>query len=207
VRRLAETATVAIVSGRDRADVQGRVRIDGIFYAGSHGLDIAGPDRELTQPEAEAAVPEVEEAERRLREAVDGIDGAVIERKRFSVAAHYRMVADDEVEAVRRAAGSVLEASPHLRARTGKKVVELVPAIDWDKGRAVAWLLNALGVDPGETLVLYVGDDETDEDAFHVLSGSGLGLHVGDEVSDSLGDFRLADPAAVQAFLRTLAGD
>jgi alpha,alpha-trehalase len=100
----------------------------------------------------------------------------------------------------------VLDASPRLRARTGKKVIELMPAIDWDKGRAVGWLLEALDVNPEAALVLYLGDDETDEDAFATLTGRGLGIHVGPEVSDSLGDFRLADPGAVETFLRRLAG-
>jgi trehalose-phosphatase len=204
VRELARQARVAIVSGRDRTDVQERARVDGIFYAGSHGLDIAGPERELTQPAAAEAVPQVDAAERKLREKLDGIAGAVVERKRFSVAAHYRMVAAAEADRVRHAAEDVLAASDLLHARAGKKVVELVPAIDWDKGRAVAWLLDALEVDPDDTLVVYIGDDETDEDAFRALAGRGLGIHVGDAVSDTLGDYRLADPAAVQEFLRSL---
>lgn len=206
VRELAERATVAVVSGRDRADVEARAEIEGLFYAGSHGLDIAGPGRELLQPDAEAAVDDVAAAERHLHEIMGGVEGTVIERKRFSVALHYRMVDEAHVERVRMLAEKVLDASPRLRARTGKKVIELMPAIDWDKGRAVEWLLDALDVNPDADLVLYLGDDETDEDAFAALTGRGLGIHVGPEVSDSLGDFRLADPKAVETFLRRLAG-
>jgi alpha,alpha-trehalase len=198
-------ATVAIVSGRDRRDVEQRARIDGIYYAGSHGMDIAGPGRELAQPEAEAAVEEVAAAETTLRDELAGIDGVVIERKRFSVAVHDRMVADQHRDQVRAATSAVLDRSERLRARAGKRVVELVPAIDWDKGRAVDWLLDALEIDPARTLVIYVGDDETDEDAMQALAGRGLGIHVGPEVGDSLADFRLADPEAVAAFLRVLA--
>ena len=85
-------------------------------------------------------------------------------------------------------------------------VVELLPDLAWDKGRAVDWLLDALGVDAIRDLVLYLGDDETDEDAFLALAGRGLGLHVGPEVSDSLRRYHLADPAAVATFLDWLAG-
>jgi trehalose-phosphatase len=206
LRRLAARHTVAVVSGRDRADVQARARLEGIFYAGSHGLDIAGPGREMAHPEAEAAVPEVEAAERLLRERVGDLEGAVIERKRFSVAAHYRMVDPGRADEVVQAAAEALQRFERLQARRGKKVVELVPAIDWDKGRAVRWLLDALDVDPERSLVLYLGDDETDEDAFLALAGLGVGFHVGPAVSDTRADFRLADPDAVLRFLGALVG-
>jgi len=207
VRRLADQHTVAVVSGRDLADVRERVQLADIYYAGSHGLDIAGPDRSMAHPDAEAAVDEVDRAETLLRDRVGELEGAVIERKRFSVAAHYRMVAPPRIDLVKNAAAEAAATSDRLRARRGKKVVELVPDIDWDKGRAVDWLLDALAVDPERTLVLYIGDDETDEDAFHALAGRGLSIHVGPEPSDTLADLRLADPDAVAAFLAVLAGE
>ncbi|MBD3221051.1 trehalose-phosphatase [bacterium] len=207
VRELTRSATVAIVSGRDRADVEDRAGLEGIHYAGSHGLDIKGPDRELVQPDAEAAAEDVARVEAMLRDTVGPIEGVVIERKRFSVAVHYRMVADEHVDLVRLETNKALDTTPRLRARTGKKVIELLPAIDWHKGHAVNWLLDALGIDPRQTLVMYVGDDETDEDAFAALAGRGLGIHVGPEVSDTLADYHLPDPAAVEAFLRSLASD
>jgi len=207
VRRLADRHTVAVVSGRDRQDVQARVRLDDLFYAGSHGLDIAGPGRDHAHPDAEAAIAAVDEAEKLLRERVGELKGAVIERKRFSVAAHFRMVDPPAADRVTEAAAEALAATEGLQARHGKKVVELLPDIDWDKGRAVGWLLEALDVDPAAQLVLYLGDDQTDEDAFLALAGRGLGIHVGPEVSDSLADLRLEDPAAVADFLAELAAD
>jgi trehalose-phosphatase len=207
VRRLADRYTVAVVSGRDRRDVQQRVALDGIFYAGSHGLDIAGPDRRHAHPDAEAAIAAVDQAEQFLHERVGKLTGAVIERKRYSVAAHYRMVAVQEADRVKDAARDALAATTGLQARPGKMVVELVPQIDWDKGKAVTWLLGALAIDPQATLVLYLGDDETDEDAFAALQGRGVGIHVGPEVSDSLADLRLDDPRAVADFLAELAAD
>lgn len=207
VRELSTRATVAVVSGRDRADVQRRVGIDGLFFAGSHGMDIAGPDHDHVAPAADAAVPAIEAAEARLREGTEGIDGAVVERKRFSVAVHYRRVADDEVARIRDLADQALAANPQLRAHPGKKVIDLVPDIDWNKGHAVRWLLDTLELDPESHLILYLGDDETDEDAFRALADGGLGIHVGPEVTDTLADYRLADQDAVESFLRWLPGD
>jgi len=206
VRALAAENVVAIVSGRDRADVADRSGLAGLHFAGSHGLDIAGPEHTMAHPEAEAAVPEVEAAEQRLREELAAVPGVVFERKRFSLAVHDRQVATGDVERVHAAVAAAEAESDGLRVREGKRVLELLPDLDWDKGRAVDWLLDALEVDPAASLVLYIGDDETDEDAFAALAGRGLGLHVGPGVSDTLADYRLDDPAAVERFLRWLAG-
>ncbi len=205
VRRLAARHTVAIVSGRDLADVRARVGLDGIFYAGSHGLDIAGPGHAMAHPEAAAAIGAVDRAEAFLRDRIGGLPGAVVERKRFSVAAHYRMVAAASAELVREAAVSAAAASgSQLRAHHGKMVAELLPDIAWDKGRAADWLLATLGIDAARTLVLHLGDDETDENAFAALAGRGVGIRIGPAVSDSLADLRLADPQAVEQFLADL---
>src|SRR5437762_2513967 len=89
VRTLAKQLPVAVLSGRDLDDVRRRVDIDGIVYAGSHGFDIAGP-RGLRKQVAAEFLPVVDLAERELGEMLAGIPGAMLERKRFSIAAHYR---------------------------------------------------------------------------------------------------------------------
>jgi trehalose-phosphatase len=204
VRRLADRQTVAVISGRDLDDVRRRMGIEGLFYAGSHGLDIVGPGRAMAHPDAEAAAGAVDRAESALHQLVGEVPGTVIERKRFSVAAHYRMVDPAHAERVKTAAVRAAAADDRLQARHGKMVVEILPDIAWDKGRAVAWLLEALTVDPRETLVIHIGDDETDEDAFLALAGRGLGIFVGPEANASLADLRLEDPAAVETFLEGL---
>ena len=70
--------------------------------------------------------------------------------------------------------------SPRLRRARGKKVFELQPDIGWNKGRAVLWLLERLGLERREIIPLYVGDDITDEDAFRALAGRGFGIAVRD---------------------------
>src|SRR6266536_1186289 len=87
VRTLTARMPVAILSGRDLDDIRRRVDIDGIVYAGSHGFDIAGPRRVRKQVAAEF-LPILDMAEAELREALDEIPGAQLERKHFSVAAH-----------------------------------------------------------------------------------------------------------------------
>src|SRR5437667_63887 len=83
----ARAPVVAILSGRDLDDVRRRVNIDAIVYAGSHGFDIAGPHG-LRRQMATEFLPTLDMAEKELHEALDGISGARVERKRFSIAAH-----------------------------------------------------------------------------------------------------------------------
>ena len=58
-------------------------------------------------------------------------------------------------------------------------VYEIQPKIDWDKGKAVLYLLDALGLDRDDVVPLYLGDDITDEDAFRALADRGIGIFVG----------------------------
>ena len=96
LQALAMQVSVAILSGRDLDDVRKRVAIDAIVYAGNHGFDIAGP-RGLRRQEATKFLPALDAAEKELREKLAGIAGAFIERKRFSIAAHYRNVNENDV--------------------------------------------------------------------------------------------------------------
>src|ERR1044071_3543659 len=121
LRELAACMPVAILSGRDLDDVRGRVHVDGIVYAGSHGFDIAGAGglhREL----GAAYLPVLDAAETELREALDEIPGAQLELKHVSVAAHYRNV--DEPDAIRVAEAVEAVAATHreLRRIDGNKV-------------------------------------------------------------------------------------
>src|SRR6266496_2459061 len=181
LRELAGSLPVAVLSGRDLHDVRRRVDIDGIVYAGSHGFDIAGPRRVRIQVAAEF-LPILDAAEKELGEKLADIAGVLLERKRFSIAAHYRQADESGGIKVTRAVNEVIARHRELRAITGKKVYELQPDIDWNKGKAVAWLLETLGLEQPEVLPIYIGDDLTDEDAFRALEKRGVGIVVTEEL-------------------------
>jgi alpha,alpha-trehalase len=206
LRELAARALVAILSGRDLDDVRRRVNLDGIVYAGSHGFDIAGP-RGLRRQVATEFLPNLEIAEKELHEALDGIPGARVERKHFSIAAHYRNVKENKASKVERAVGEVAGRHRELRRLEGKKVYELLPNIEWDKGKAVIWLLETLGLESrsGGILPIYIGDDSTDEDAFRALKQRGVGILVSEQSQPTAARYSLKDPAEVERFLRMLA--
>jgi trehalose-phosphatase len=203
LQELAARVPVAILSGRDLDDVRKRVGIENIVYAGSHGFDIAGP-RGLRRQMASEFLPKLDTAERKLQAALDGISGARVERKRLSIATHYRNVKKENVPRVKQAVGEVAWRHRELRKMTGKKVHELQPDIDWDKGQALMWLLETLGLEGEDVFPIYIGDDRTDEDAFRVLKQRGIGILVSEKPKFTTARYSLRDPVEVERFLRAL---
>jgi trehalose-phosphatase len=204
LRELAARApVVAILSGRDLDDVRRRVNIESIVYAGSHGFDIAGPHG-LRRQMATEFLPTLDLAEKELHEALDGISGARVERKRFSVAAHYRNVNENDVPKVEHAVGEVAMRHRKLRRINGKKVYELLPDVAWDKGKAVLWLLETLGLERGNIRPIYIGDDRTDEDVFRALEQRGIGILVSEQSQPTAARYSLKNPVEVECFLRAL---
>lgn len=86
----------------------------------------------------------------------------------------------------------------------GKKIIELRPDIPWDKGRAVLWILETLGLDGGGVLPIYFGDDATDADAFRALAGTGIGIYVSRTPEPTMADYRLRNSAEVGLVIERL---
>ena len=204
VRQLSMQLPVAVLSGRDLEDVRRHVEIDNVIYAGSHGFDIAGPNGLRKEVGAEF-LPIIDLAEDELRQQIAAIPGALVERKRFSIAAHYRQASDDGAEAVRKAVTEVAASHRELRIMEGKKVFELQPQIDWNKGRASLWLLDQLSSDRQPLFPIYIGDDITDEDAFRALRERGAGIIVSEQPPQTAATYSLKDVSEVERFLRELA--
>ncbi|BBX71359.1 trehalose-phosphatase [Mycolicibacterium psychrotolerans] len=200
---LAARCPVAIISGRSLADIQARVDVPGLWYAGSHGFELTAPDgtRHVNEAGA-AAVHDLQDARDELRQRLASVDGLFIEDKRFSVAVHYRGVAPDRVDEVM-AVVRILGQRHHLRVTGGRKVIELRPDVEWGKGRTIEWILEHIG---GADLLLpmYIGDDLTDEDGFDAIRHKGVGIAVRSaETGDRRSSARLtlAGPEAVCDFL------
>lgn len=180
LERLARACFVAIVSGRDVDALRERVGLGRLVYLGSHGADILDPDgRRTLLPAAESFLGPLAEAAERLTAELRDVGGVLIERKRYAVAVHYRNAAEKDTARVFEAMEREAERQPRLRETRGKKVLELRPAVDWGKGRAVRALLHeGFGGIPEGALAVYLGDDLTDEDAFAELAEDGLTIVV-----------------------------
>lgn len=209
VQSLTARCPVAVLSGRDLADVRQRIGLPGIWYAGSHGFELIGPDGEHHQNDAAAAaLPVLEEAAAELRGELGAIPGVAVEHKRFGVAVHYRNAARDrvgEVAAAVRAAGQ----RTALRVTTGREVIELRPNIDWDKGKTLRWVVDQIrDAQSGPLVPIYLGDDITDEDAFDAVHDDGIAIvvrHSDDGDRATAAQFALDSPARVSEFTKRLA--
>jgi alpha,alpha-trehalase len=201
---VAAVCPVAILSGRDLADISGRVGISGIWYAGSHGFELTGPDGTYHCNEAAAAfVPILERAAAELHDVLAAFPGVRVEHKRFAVAVHYREVAPELVGEIV-ATTHKLGARDGLRLTSGRMLVELRPDVDWDKGTTLAWIRDQVDAS-GALLPIYIGDDLTDEDAFDAVTFDGIAIVVThDEDGDrrTAAHFTLASPDQVCEFVQ-----
>jgi trehalose 6-phosphate phosphatase len=201
---------VAILSGRDLADVRQRIGLPGIWYAGSHGFELTGPDgAHHENAEAAASIPMLEEAAVELADQLGHIPGVVVEHKRFGVAVHYRKAARDRVGEVAAAVRSAGQRTA-LRVTTGREVIELRPDVDWDKGKTLRWVLDHIRHDeqPGPLFPIYLGDDITDEDAFDAVHDDGVAIvvrHTEDGDRATAANYALDNPEQVRGFTEQLA--
>jgi len=203
--RLAGLCRVAVLSGRDLKDVQNKVAIPQLWYAGSHGFDIEGPDGAHHEHEEGARfLPLLDKMQQLLNTRLGSIPGCLIERKHFSLAVHYRKVSDQDLPEVQAAVEELHQSESGLRLSPGKKIFEFQPDIAWHKGYALRWLIEQWGLDRQQFKPLYLGDDVTDEDGFREVAGDGVGILVAQQLQTTLASYQLADTEAVEVFLQQL---
>jgi trehalose-phosphatase len=151
-------ALVACVSGRAGADAEAIVGVPELTYVGNHGLELE---------------PGADQWSARLAAFLATVEWPRIENKGLTASLHYRDI--DETGA-RRELDAIAERArtEGLVARYGRKVLELVPPLEANKGTAVRRLLGERGL----RRALYAGDDTTDLDGFAALDGLELGIRV-----------------------------
>ena len=200
---LAQLTTVTLVSGRGLSDVRNMVGIRGVFYAGSHGFEISGPGN-LANERASEYLPVLDKAELDIEQKVRSIPGAFVERKKYSIAIHFRKTPQEYISDVEMSVNQTASDYPELRKSSGKKIFELQPGLDWNKGKAILWLMKTLGLDdPNESVPLYIGDDTTDEDAFSAIKNLGITIVV-DSGQKSSASYQLKNPQEVRQFLESV---
>jgi len=202
---------LAVISGRSLKDIRGRVGIKNIIYSGNHGLEVIGPGFNFANAVSQDYKKTIKEIKRVLNSRLADLKGAIVEDKGLTLSIHYRMVAKDKLfglkATLRRTIGAAL-INKKIKIRSGKKVFEIRPPIKSDKGRIVNWLLkkyNSSGKQKG-AIPIYIGDDQTDEDAFKALKKRGLTIFVG-KPKKSSAQYYLKSTDEVVKFLNILARD
>lgn len=195
-------ARVAVISGRQLADLRSRVNIRGIMYAGNHGLELEYRGVTETHPRTAHYRPVIRHIINTIPGRLADIPGWTIEDKGLTATIHFRQTPSRWIPQIRTAIETaVRETGTDLRISSGKQVFEIRPPIEWDKGRLMIRLAGTL---PEGWQTMYVGDDTTDEDAFRAIQPDGVGIHVGtDDRTDAL--YCLPAQTAVAPFLTWLA--
>jgi trehalose-phosphatase len=194
---------VGVISGRGLVDLQPRVGVDGLVYAGNHGLEIVGNGLRFVDPAALSAMDELHEVSKQLLSSLWQIPGIRIEEKRLTTVVHYRQVANVHLSQIRDAVKqAVAPYAPKLRDRSGQKSIEILPRTNWNKGEAVLWINHLLGISARSAI--YAGNDATDEDAFKALSG-GVTIRVG-TCARTWAHYVLSGPGEVLQLLEGIAG-
>jgi trehalose 6-phosphate phosphatase len=202
--------SAGVISGRAIEELKSMVGVAGIYYAGNHGLEIEGPGLSYVNPTAASGRGIIKRLAGQLAEELDKIDGIFLQDKELSISVHYRLVAKGEegsVEEIVQRLTAVLRKEGKIVLSPGKKVWEIRPPVDWDKGKAVETIVKSIKakLEKGRLLTIFLGDDVTDEDAFEVVRRpEGWSVYVGPENNSSAAGYFLESPAEVEALLNRL---
>jgi trehalose 6-phosphate phosphatase len=200
--------TVGIISGRALADLKEKINVNGLIYAGNHGFEIEGPGLSFINPIADEIKPFFRVVRQILILTLGTIKGVLVEDKGITLSVHYRQVDEEkakEIESLVKRAVNGSVSQEIFKVTTGKKVYEVRPAVNWDKGKAIRLLMKRYGKGGRNSglLPIYLGDDLTDEDGFRMIEkyGNGITVHVGESNSTSIARYYLKSPDEVQIFL------
>jgi trehalose 6-phosphate phosphatase len=198
--RDADDTRVAVVSGRALADVRERVGLDGIAYAGNHGLELRRHGSTAVHPIAAKHRRRIGRICSALESELSTVEGATVEDKSVTATIHYRKTPTERVERVREIVRTAVSrfGDGRIRLTDGKEIIELRPAVRWHKGMAVSLLTDD---HPADWLPIYIGDDTTDESAFRAVS-DGLAIYVGE--GETAAHRRIPTQSGVSAFLSAL---
>ncbi len=193
---------VGFVSGRALGDLKKKVPLRNVVFVGSHGLELqtAGGRESAVSPAMRKIIAR---AKHRVRTRLGREPGAHLEYKPFSVGVHFRQATPAQTRLIR---GKMLklgeEFSPKMLVQSGKRILELLPALSISKGTGVKRLLRDSGFKGGYPL--YLGDDVTDETVFRALGKKGLTIFVGPARNRSAARYQLDSPREVEQFLQKL---
>lgn len=197
--------TVAVVSGRALTDVRERVEVEGLHYVGNAGLERARPDDGddvRVHPDAGRVEGRLGRVRDTLVDKLGWTAGVEVEDKRWSLAVHTRNVPEGHRDRIAETVGRVADRAGGLHVSRGREVLEVGPDTDATKGAAVDALADESPADP---LVVYVGDDRSDQTGLAVAAERGIAVFVGEDGPDDA--HHVTSPESVSDLLAWLAGD
>jgi trehalose 6-phosphate phosphatase len=196
----------AVISGRRLANIQKLLPVHGLLLGGTYGIEMQLPDGQYhTTYPFEQVRPTVEHLLPRWQALVEERKGFYLEDKGWALAIHGRLAQKDEAERVLTAAyeeAQDLLLDARFRLLKGDRFLEFAPCAA-NKSQAVRWVIKALT--PKHATVIYIGDDDKDEEAFSVvLASGGFAVRVTTDPIKTRAQFLLSKPSQVRAWLTQL---
>lgn len=193
---------IGIISGRDLEDLKNRVFVEGIYYSGSHGLQIEGPDLKYINPEAQRLKPYIDEVYIKVKNLSGKFEGALVEKKSFSFTLHYRQVDSKLRKELKRLFFGIIRSfrERKIKILNGKMVFEVLPATEWNKGNAVSFMIKSFN---RKIFPFFIGDDLTDETVFNEIKDKGVTVKIGYS-KNTMARFFLRNQTEVYKFIKIL---
>ncbi|HEX9758200.1 MAG TPA: trehalose-phosphatase [Nitrospiria bacterium] len=202
VQSISKKIPVVLISGRAQADLKKRVRLSGVTYVGNHGFEISGQNFQFRMKNETLWRKFLKNIRIQLEKRLDNLPGVWVENKKVTLSVHYRLARRE----TREKANQILQQQVKnfndqgkIRLSGGKAVWEIRPPIEWNKGKAVLWVLKQPGFK--RKWPLYIGDDQTDQDAMRLIRNKGIGIMVGPPSGKGAAHYTLNNPREVHRFL------
>ena len=207
LKKISSILPAIIISGRSLRDIKNKIKIKGLHYAGNHGSEWQiGGKKTNYFPGAKPARGIVKKIANKLEPLAQNYPGVLLENKNLSISIHYRKIDPLLISKFKKDVEKItkpLIKIYHLRILKGKKVTELRPYLNWNKGKFALFVRRLFEKKLKRKLLpLYVGDDITDEDAFSVLKKD-ITVRVG-QIKNSQGRYYIKSPGQIKRFMRWL---
>ncbi len=204
LRHLAGLCPTVIVSRRGRQDLASMVDIDGLFHAGSDGLDFSGPGLSSGSRTKAEWVVQIRALAADLVQAYLGTTGVLVDPRDITLRIHLDPAVRADSDDVEPILDSVLRRYPRLRKIRDRDGLQVRPRLEWNRGRAAIRIEAELAPPGTRRIPLYVGTFPTDETAFQALREKGPTIAVSEVDSATAAHYRLENPNELESFLYCL---
>ncbi|MBU0683583.1 MAG: trehalose-phosphatase [Candidatus Omnitrophota bacterium] len=208
-----DNVSIAIVSGRKISDLQKIVGIKNLVYVGNHGFELQGFGGQKTVTflkKFKRYEKLMNKIKTNLEKTLEKYNGVVVEDKGITLGVHYRQITQKMLKEVKCVFENVV--APYrnngkVLIRSGKKVWEVRPPVNWNKGRMVSWIFaQVLKKRRINAAAFCMGDDKTDEDMFKEFKGNRkvCTIKIGKKIDHSNAGYYLENTTEVADFLKKL---
>lgn len=201
---------IGIVTGRSLKTIKKLVNLKGIIYVGNHGFEMELPARKdiknrfkfkgkFNNTKIKALMKKIADD---INKMTKNIENVYLEDKELTLSLHWRDVKNRNLKEIKKVVAYIIN-TYHLKASfiKGKKVMNICPSIDWDKGKAIKFLLANCILHKKNNFVAFLGDDKTDEFVFKIFKNNQIPIRVGKK-RNSAAKFYLNNPDEVYRFLK-----